>query len=402
MSTRLQQLVEALGARLERAVALDDASMRLIVYSPHYGAVDRVRQESILQRVANPDAVKWALSHGIASTVEPVRIPANEELGMLPRVCIPVRCQGLLLGYLYLIDSEGDLSDEAIETAARTAEAAGAALYQDQLLAELERSRERELLRDLFSDGTTPAREAAAELIDAGLIVSSGPFVALVLRPLDAEAGEALRVGLVAAFDELRRSLPARHAVSLARSDHGVVVVRLKGKDVGSAEALSAFGATLHGMAVHALGETRVLVGIGDQFDDLAGAAGSYRQALRSTEVAGIVPSLGDVVRWKGLGVYRLLCQLPQKELAEDALPEGLVRLLETGGSEQLVTTLEAYLDRAGDAKATAAALFLHRTSLYYRLSKVEDIAGIDLGDGNDRLSMHLGLKIARLLGLTQ
>ena len=38
--------------------------------------------------------------------------------------------------------------------------------------------------------------------------------------------------------------------------------------------------------------------------------------------------------------------------------------------------TLETYLDHAGDVKSTAAELWLHRTSLYYRLRRVEEVAG--------------------------
>jgi DNA-binding PucR family transcriptional regulator len=42
----------------------------------------------------------------------------------------------------------------------------------------------------------------------------------------------------------------------------------------------------------------------------------------------------------------------------------------------------------------------VHRTSLYYRLSRIELISGMDLASGGDRLSLHLGLKLARLLHL--
>ncbi len=65
-----------------------------------------------------------------------------------------------------------------------------------------------------------------------------------------------------------------------------------------------------------------------------------------------------------------------------------------------MITTLETYLDLAGDAKASAERLSLHRGTLYYRLQKAERIAGVDLGSGSDRLALHLGFKLARLIGL--
>jgi sugar diacid utilization regulator len=62
--------------------------------------------------------------------------------------------------------------------------------------------------------------------------------------------------------------------------------------------------------------------------------------------------------------------------------------------------TLEVYLDRAGDAQATAAELSLARGSLYYRLNRIAAITGADLRSGDDRLMLHVGLKLARLAGL--
>ena len=89
----------------------------------------------------------------------------------------------------------------------------------------------------------------------------------------------------------------------------------------------------------------------------------------------------------------RVVTALPDAALED--LPEGLRKLL--AGDQSLVRTLEAYLDHAGDVKRTAAALSLHRGGLYYRLRRIEDVAGVDLHDGEDRLLCHLALRLARL-----
>ena len=89
---------------------------------------------------------------------------------------------------------------------------------------------------------------------------------------------------------------------------------------------------------------------------------------------------------WDALGVERVVTALPDAALED--LPDGLRRLL--AGDQSLVRTLEAYLDHAGDVKRTAAALSLHRGGLYYRLRRIEEVAGVNLHDGEDRLSCHL------------
>ncbi|WP_435888903.1 PucR family transcriptional regulator, partial [Streptomyces niveus] len=57
----------------------------------------------------------------------------------------------------------------------------------------------------------------------------------------------------------------------------------------------------------------------------------------------------------------------------------------------------EVYLDHAGQAGRTASELGIHRQTLYYRLSRIEQLTGLDLADGEDRLLLHMALKSVRL-----
>jgi DNA-binding PucR family transcriptional regulator len=95
-----------------------------------------------------------------------------------------------------------------------------------------------------------------------------------------------------------------------------------------------------------------------------------------------------------------MLVHFPVEHLDFAAMNPELARLFVHRDAEWLVRTLESFLDSAGDVKATAGELFLHRASLYYRLRKIEELAKVDLGDGKDRLALHLGLKLARMAGV--
>jgi DNA-binding PucR family transcriptional regulator len=68
-------------------------------------------------------------------------------------------------------------------------------------------------------------------------------------------------------------------------------------------------------------------------------------------------------------------------------------------GDPELRATAEAFLDLAGDVKATAAVLHVHRATLYQRLARIATAYGLDLRrSGDHRLITHLGLKLARLV----
>jgi DNA-binding PucR family transcriptional regulator len=101
---------------------------------------------------------------------------------------------------------------------------------------------------------------------------------------------------------------------------------------------------------------------------------------------------LGPIAKWSNLGPYRLLTALPQ-----DTPPDPAVAPLLTAAHQELAHTAEVFLDHAGQAGRTATALAIHRQTLYYRLSRIEQLTGLDLADGEARLLLHMALKAARL-----
>jgi sugar diacid utilization regulator len=186
--------------------------------------------------------------------------------------------------------------------------------------------------------------------------------------------------------------------LSLARGNGRGVLVLCSRRQPTDAH-LRAVATDARDSLLHALNAPAgVTVGIGPTVDQLTDAAVSARRAWQAVAVADSIRGLGDVVVWDDLGIYKLLARLPQQDI-EDTLPDGLVRLLETPKGGVLVETLETWLDNGGDPRDTIAALSIHRTSLYYRLNRIEEVTGMWLANGDDRLALHLGLKIARLLG---
>src|SRR4051794_17744480 len=100
----VQALIDALAAELDRPTGVDDPHFRAIAYSSHAEGVDPVRIASILQREAPRAVTEWLGSLGVPEAESFVRVPANPEFGMAARVCLPIRFDGNLLGFLWLID----------------------------------------------------------------------------------------------------------------------------------------------------------------------------------------------------------------------------------------------------------------------------------------------------------
>jgi hypothetical protein len=404
MDAELQRLVDGVAERTGRPVVLEDRRQRMIVYSQHDEPIDQVRSESILSRRTRPEVVAWLRSHGIATATGPVRTPAREELGLLARVCVPIRHQELLLGFLWFVDPDASLTDDQLRAVASTLDRFSLALYRENLAGELASNRVAEAMRNLLATEPEVPVHAAQELIADGRFPQDAPVVALVARPVLAdgtEPDEYLRLAIEQALLAVRRGAGGHVALHLVRFDHGALLVATD----DAVTSRSPIGVALHlrqelERACHGLtGVERVLVGLGVPRDELAEVRGSYEEARQAAEVAVHLPVPGPVAEWSRLGVYRALAHLSDEQMEATTLHPGLERLLADDKAAPLVDTLETYLDLAGSAQATAEALSLHRTTLYHRLGRIEQLCETDLRDGDERLALHLGLKLARLTG---
>ena len=331
----LQEIVDALSVRLGRPVLVDDVELRPLAYSSQFGELDTLRTASILGRAAPDWAREVLFGHGIRGATEPVHIPPHAANEMEARLCIPILRANRRLGYLWLLEDrpvEGDDLDLARTSAAEAAE-----VLQTEADTQLDRHRhEQELLTALL----TGQADAAAATLDQERYLPQRPVVVCV-----------------GAVEDLRARIPAKHALI---GEHAAIV------------------------APHHVDALTGPAGIGDAFSDLRDAPRSHRRAQAALGESG-------VTRWDELRAQRLLSALPPTALGD--LPDGVRALLD---HEQLALTLETFLDHAGDVKQTAAELWLHRTSLYYRLRRIEEIAGVDLNRGEDRLLCHVALRLAK------
>ena len=124
----------------------------------------------------------------------------------------------------------------------------------------------------------------------------------------------------------------------------------------------------------------------------LAELGTAWREASAAARAALAEARLGPVAQWASIGPFRLLTALPP-----DVARDPAVHALLFPAHRELARTAEIYLDCAGQAARAAAELGIHRQTLYYRLSRIEKLTGLDLDDGEDRLLLHMALKGARL-----
>lgn len=393
MSTELQSLIDDIARRFDAPAALEDRLQRMVVYSSHSEPIDEIRRDSILRRTTPREIMTWFRQFGIAEAVAPVRIPSHPEHGILGRLCVPVRYQARLMGFIWLIDDDERLSSEDAEIAERYGQTAGLLMYRDEL--------SHRLAGDVFLNLLSPSQElretSAREIVELGMFPAERSCSVIVVQPMTGDDATTDPTAAVnRALAETARDTHGDALLRLSRSDHGAILVPHSQQRDPSAPLSVAH--SVRDAVARALGQGggRSIAAVGDPQAELTRAFVSYRHARLAVRVAAVVPTLGDVPEWQKLGVFRALALLPPDEIVESVLDPRLLALFENGDAD-VVETLETYLDLGCDAKTTSEQLYMHRATLYYRLKKAERLTGFNLGDGNDRLTLHLGLKLSRL-----
>lgn len=401
MATTLQQLVESLARRLGRSVAIDNDRVQLLAYSPHQGEVDPARAGSILRRAVPKAIVDHVYASGAGEADGIFTVSERKDLGLEDRrIGHPIIHQEKHLGFLWLLSSDGPLLPEQHETVRRAAADAGLLMHREYLQAGLESDRERELLGQLVGEVEELRETAADDIVVEGLF-TTGTFAAVVAeieRP-GHQTTDADRLALASGLTAVRSQRQGQHVMTLQRRDHAVLIVAEPLRPTAREDFVT-LGKSLRDAILAMSSAEDCWVGIGRPQRDLKQARRSYEEALRAAEVSRQVRIVGPVTPVESLGVFELLSYVPE-EVLQSVLHPGLRDLLEQQSpSDSFVQTLQVLLDNAGDVKTASEQLFVHRTSLYYRLRRIQELTGLDLSSGDDVLAAQLGLRIARQLGL--
>ncbi|NUU21297.1 MAG: helix-turn-helix domain-containing protein, partial [Streptomycetaceae bacterium] len=141
----------------------------------------------------------------------------------------------------------------------------------------------------------------------------------------------------------------------------------------------------------------RVVVGAGPVVDRLDALPEAFDRAALAARAAAVLPGRDGFVRGEELGPYEVLLRIPAEDRRSLADLPAMRALDREDAQGVLAATLAAYFDNAGDVRRTAEVLCVHRATLYHRLRRIEAVTGCSLQDGDDRLTLHLGVKLRAL-----
>jgi purine catabolism regulator len=145
-----------------------------------------------------------------------------------------------------------------------------------------------------------------------------------------------------------------------------------------------------------------VAAGISRPARGLSNLREAYREAKDAMNIANELGDLEQTTFYGDLKLYQLLLALKDRNLDQmkQFYEATLGPLVQHDDRKQgdLLRTLNGFFHANGNLAKAAQDLDVHRNTLVYRLERISELTGLDLDDADNRLILHLALKIQRVL----
>lgn len=395
-SRGVEAILETLADLTEKSIVLEEGDFRL------RSCVTRARtgcDPEVLRRLPE-DAARigaW-LARATLSPAEPptLRLPLGD---VHSRVVAPIVARDAVLGYLSIVGGRGTLTEVDDLAASRGAAACTIEMTRERAVLEVEDRLQTDLVEALTNGSYASADAVLARAERLGFDLT-GPQTAIVFQAATDDVSRTPRSSLTARRLEsaLEREVAARglRAPTGVRGDRVVALVPSLDLELAQVRAIAAELRE----ALSAQTGTVVSAGVGRPYGGLEGVPRSYEEADGALQLGTRFLGRGQVAHFAELGLYRLLLALRATDELDSFYEQTLGRLVEYDRKNdgELVKTLDAYFSALGSPTDAAERLHVHRNTLLYRLNRIQEIAGVDLGDAETRLALHLALRVREVL----
>jgi sugar diacid utilization regulator len=141
-------------------------------------------------------------------------------------------------------------------------------------------------------------------------------------------------------------------------------------------------------------------IGVGGRYNEPGDFPRSYHEAVMALQIQQASGGDEQVTIFGNLGVYQILASNGDTFAMEHFVYRWLGMLIDHDAAHgsPLVATLSEYLDRGRNYDTTAQALSIHRSTLKYRLGRIRQVSGHDLGDPDTQFNLQLATRAWRTM----
>jgi DNA-binding PucR family transcriptional regulator len=406
-SSDLETVIELLARRMACSVAVVSPTLDILAAAgpegPPQAATDRIRESLTRTRLAR-------VLRSVTQTRRALRLPA---VGGAPSsVVAPILVGDDILAYLLTVEDARDDAgeDTSLLVTEHAATICGVIMGRERVVAAAAGRVRDDLLEGLLLARASDTEEARRWAQHLGYDPTRAHQVVSVALDDHSPLGEGGEEDAAATahrrrvFDSLERFIAGRAPAALVGTHAGQMVILApeETSPPGRRAALTPIQ-----LAGEALGHARrtfpeavLTIGVGGRCRESTEVARAYAQARRTIEAARRLGRQGQVVAFEDLGIHRLLLQVPDlgelRSFADEVI--GRLSAYERKHNSGYLRTFATYLRENGSLQRAARQLHVHPNTVTYRLNRVQEITGLDLGRYQDRLMAQVALEILEAL----
>ncbi|MBH5319626.1 PucR family transcriptional regulator [Paenibacillus sp. GSMTC-2017] len=395
----LEALADMISDVLHNPVTIEDDNHRLIAYSSHDSQTDAARVATIIGRRVPEKVISTLWRDGIMQRIheseEPISIAAVQSIGLGNRLAIAIRKQHTILGYIWVLEADKPFDEDSSDNLKKAAHAATTKLLQLQV----KKRKEEKGHEDFFWQLLTGHLSTRAGIMEkAALLGIDLPqrYQIIVLEfDIDInEKGQQI---------EYMLTTTQRIRVLFHTIHHNQLILLYGlGRKHGQVDEHAIFFEYVFEQMQLRFGFSPVDGGSGSFYDDYVMVERSYREALMAIHIRQrFSTEVGNIYHYPDLGYYRLLPAMLAESSAHHVENQCLTRLkqYDEEHNSDLLHTLEVFLSFDSNVKEAAKELHVHFNTLSYRLKRISEIGGIDLGSMDQKVTTYLDLKLSKLTG---
>ncbi|WP_240123947.1 CdaR family transcriptional regulator [Streptomyces sp. MUM 136J] len=398
MDTDLFGLAQMVAQNAGGLVSIEDAQSHVLAYSASNESADELRTLSILGREGPRDYLRaleqWGVFHRLRESDEVIDVPAHSQLATERRLVVSIRqpsdegsAAPRMLGSIWLQQGAEPFTADAPDVLRGASAIAARIIWRSHNAP----STEGLLIQRLF--GARGGGVDVPSLVGALSLPVTGP-AAVVGFALTGNAGPADGFAGVGSMIRLHASSFRHDSVATVIGRRAYVLL----PGYKSASTVSAWARQLvddveakrsvvlrAAVAIHVMDLGQVAAARTEVDRVLDGTAATFPEGRVTTlDESRTAVLLGEILDLIG---RRPELYDPRLDVLFD---------YDLRHASSLWESAEAYLARHGDVRQAAAALQVHPNTMRYRIRRVEDIVGLDLGDPSDRLLLELQLALHR------
>jgi len=386
----LQSLLGVLARSMGKAIALHgEAGMQIAFALPYMGGRQGAAQPSPARRQRFQ---AWLIREMSKQRKDIARSP----LGFT----IALHVEKRVAGYLTLVDNASALSDFERQVLTYGADVCAIELAKTRAIASAVEQTRGDWIQ-MWLSGKPADEELLWRRAQQSGFAPDLPFVLVVFRA-DLVERQPLAQDTLLAFlrDELSRR-GIKGAVG-QYVDVILALIPLAADDSGSLARLQELAEELRVLVGERGATGDVAAGISRPATSLMALREAYREAKDAVSIAAELGESATSTYYGDLKLYQLLLALKEHNLAQlqQFTQEALEPIIAQDQRKQseLVHTLSGFFAANGNLAKAAQSLDVHRNTLVYRLERIEQLTQLDMDDAENRLVLHLALKMRRVL----